>query len=72
MDLNRLIHKIRDGCILVEAASVAMNPTDWKSIERRAVPGVTLGCDYASIVQNVGKTKKKRVQTRRSSPWVCP
>ncbi|EYE97123.1 uncharacterized protein EURHEDRAFT_513718 [Aspergillus ruber CBS 135680] len=49
---SRLIHKIRDGCILVEAASVAMNPTDWKSIERRAVPGVTLGCDYASIVQN--------------------
>lgn len=56
---NRPIPKLRDDCILVKTTSVALNPTDWKSIERRAVPGVTLGCDYAGIVQDIGENVNK-------------
>ncbi|KAJ6087436.1 zinc-binding oxidoreductase [Penicillium canescens] len=39
--------------------SVALNPTDWKHIDYLAPPGVLVGCDYAGIVEDVGKGVKK-------------
>ena len=44
-----------DNWLLVKTKAVALNPTDWKSIERSPAPGAIAGCDYAGIVEEVGK-----------------
>jgi NADPH:quinone reductase-like Zn-dependent oxidoreductase len=46
--------KLRDEYILVKTKAVALNPTDWKSLSRGPV-GAISGCDYAGIVDEVGK-----------------
>ena len=56
---DRAIPKLRDDCILVKTISVALNPTDWKHIDFLAPAGVLVGCDYAGIVEAVGKNVKK-------------
>lgn len=56
---DRAIPKLRDDYILVKTHSVALNPTDWKHIAFLAPPGVTVGCDYAGTVEEVGKDVKK-------------
>ncbi|KAJ5183967.1 Protein TOXD [Penicillium capsulatum] len=56
---DRRIPALRDDYILVKTVSVGLNPTDWKHIEQRAPPGVVVGCDYAGIVEAVGKDVKK-------------
>ncbi|KAF1850251.1 oxidoreductase-like protein [Cucurbitaria berberidis CBS 394.84] len=44
-----------DNWVLVKTKAVALNPTDWKSIVYRPSPGAIVGCDYAGIVEEVGK-----------------
>lgn len=44
-----------DNWILVKTKAVALNPTDWKNIERATAPGAIAGCDYAGIVEEVSK-----------------
>jgi len=44
-----------DNWLLVKTKAVALNPTDWKNIERSTAPGAIAGCDYAGIVEEVGK-----------------
>ncbi|PIG83888.1 alcohol dehydrogenase [Aspergillus arachidicola] len=56
---DRAIPKLRDDSILVKTVSVALNPTDWKHIDFLAPAGVLIGCDYAGIVEAVGKDVKK-------------
>ncbi|EAW06525.1 zinc-binding alcohol dehydrogenase family protein [Aspergillus clavatus NRRL 1] len=56
---DRPIPKLRDDYILVKTVSVAVNPTDWKHIDYVAPPGVLVGCDYAGIVEEVGKDVQK-------------
>ncbi|KAL3456271.1 chaperonin 10-like protein [Aspergillus heterothallicus] len=56
---NHPIPPLRDDYILVKTVSVALNPTDWKHIDNLAPPGVLVGCDYAGIVEAVGKDVKK-------------
>ncbi|KAL5050984.1 hypothetical protein BDW71DRAFT_194090 [Aspergillus fruticulosus] len=56
---DRPIPTLRDDYILVKNVAVALNPTDWKHIEHLAPPGVLVGCDYAGIVEEVGKNVKK-------------
>ncbi|RHZ53112.1 zinc-binding alcohol dehydrogenase family protein [Aspergillus thermomutatus] len=53
------IPKLRDDYMLIKNVSVAVNPTDWKHIDYLAPPGVLVGCDYAGIVEEVGKDVKK-------------
>lgn len=49
------IPKLRDGYVLVKTKSVALNPTDWKHIEKGlGGVGATLGCDLAGEVVEVG------------------
>lgn len=58
---DRPLPKLRDGYLLVKTVAVALNPTDWKSVDRSNTKGHLLGCDYAGIVQEVsehGLTKK--------------
>jgi NADPH:quinone reductase-like Zn-dependent oxidoreductase len=51
---NHPIPTPRDAFILVRTVAVALNPTDWKHIDR-GTPGCLVGCDYAGIVEAVGK-----------------
>ncbi|KAI4909275.1 hypothetical protein J4E90_007972 [Alternaria incomplexa] len=44
-----------ENWLLVKTKAVALNPTDWKNIDRAAAPGAIAGCDYAGEVEEVGK-----------------
>ncbi|CAL5867038.1 uncharacterized protein PFLUO_LOCUS1250 [Penicillium psychrofluorescens] len=57
--VERTLPKLRDDYILVRVISVALNPTDWKHIDFLAKPGQLVGCDYAGIVEEVGKDVQK-------------
>jgi NADPH:quinone reductase-like Zn-dependent oxidoreductase len=57
---DRPIPKLRDDYLLIKTVSVGLNPTDWKHIAYLAPPGVLVGCDYAGIVEEVGKDVKKK------------
>jgi NADPH:quinone reductase-like Zn-dependent oxidoreductase len=46
--------KLRPDYILVRVRAVALNPTDWKHITFVDAP-VTIGCDFAGDVVEVGK-----------------
>lgn len=48
------IPKLEDNRVLVKITAVAINPTDWKAIHTRDVPGARSGCDYVGVVQEVG------------------
>jgi len=48
------VPKIRPDYILVKTAAVALNPTDWKTIDRIEAPNATVGCDYSGVVEDVG------------------
>ncbi|KAF2624513.1 zinc-binding oxidoreductase ToxD [Macroventuria anomochaeta] len=50
--------KIQDNFIIVRTKAVALNPTDWKSIENTPSKGAIAGCDYAGIVEEVGSGVK--------------
>ncbi|KAF3387451.1 Protein TOXD [Penicillium rolfsii] len=56
---DRPIPKLRDDYILVKTVSVGLNPTDWKHVDFLAPPGALIGCDYAGVVEAVGKDVKK-------------
>ncbi|KAJ5390774.1 Protein TOXD [Penicillium cataractarum] len=56
---DRAIPTLRDDYILVKNVSVGLNPTDWKHVAYLAPPGVLVGCDYAGVVEAVGKDVKK-------------
>ncbi|KAF2277950.1 oxidoreductase [Westerdykella ornata] len=47
--------------ILVKVIAVALNPTDWKHIER-VDSKATVGCDFAGIVEEVGPNPSKSFQ----------
>lgn len=56
---DRAIPALRDDYILVKNVSVGLNPTDWKHVAYLSPPGVLVGCDYAGVVEAVGKDVKK-------------
>lgn len=56
------IPRLRDDYILVKTVAVALNPTDWQTLDDPFKPGTTravLGCDFAGVVEEVGKDVKK-------------
>ncbi|KXL42914.1 MAG: hypothetical protein FE78DRAFT_153410, partial [Acidomyces sp. 'richmondensis'] len=58
------VPKLREEYVLVKTTYVALNPTDWysllsdtgvaKHIDYLAIPGHTVGCDFAGVVEEVG------------------
>lgn len=50
--------KVQDNFIIVKTKAVALNPTDWKSLENSPSKGAIVGCDYAGIVEEVGSGVK--------------
>lgn len=51
---------IPDDSLLVRTVTVALNPTDWTTLEAKGNNGQLVGCDYAGIVEKVGKGVKRR------------
>jgi NADPH:quinone reductase-like Zn-dependent oxidoreductase len=56
------IPRLRDDYILVKTIAVALNPTDWQTVDeipKSETTKLLLGCDYAGIVVEVGKAVTK-------------
>jgi len=51
---NHGIAPLRPDSILVKVKAVAVNPTDWKALNR-PTNGCVIGVDYAGIVEDVGE-----------------
>ncbi|KLU83812.1 hypothetical protein MAPG_02862, partial [Magnaporthiopsis poae ATCC 64411] len=50
--------RLRDEYVLIKTKVVALNPTDWKHIDG-TYGGGRVGCDYAGVVVEVGKSVTK-------------
>jgi NADPH:quinone reductase-like Zn-dependent oxidoreductase len=60
LDTGRRIPELRDDGILVRPMAIALNPTDWKHVAYgRAKDNCIIGCDYAGVVEAVGKAVTK-------------
>lgn len=56
------IPTLRPEYILVRTIAVALNPTDWQTVDETLKPGTPyalLGCDAAGIVVQVGEKVSK-------------
>jgi NADPH:quinone reductase-like Zn-dependent oxidoreductase len=53
------IPKLQDDYILVKVVTVALNPTDWTTLDAPGDNGSLVGCDYAGIVEAVGPAVKR-------------
>ena len=51
--------KLRDDYILVRTVAIALNPTDWTTIDAKGDDGTIVGCDYSGIVEEVGSAVTK-------------
>lgn len=51
--------KVPDDYILVRTIAVALNPTDWTTLDAPGDNDTLVGCDYAGVVEAVGKNVKK-------------
>ena len=47
--------KPRSDELLVRTVAIALNPTDWTTLEAPGDNGTLVGVDYAGIVEEVGK-----------------
>ena len=56
------IPAVRDTYIVVKTEAVALNPTDWTSLDAVGNDGVLNGCDYAGVVVAAG-SKVTRFKT---------
>jgi NADPH:quinone reductase-like Zn-dependent oxidoreductase len=54
------IPELRDNYILVRTVAVALNPTDWTALDLAGDDGTIVDCNYAGIIEEVGKGVKKR------------
>lgn len=60
LDTSRRVPELPDDGVLVRPIAIALNPTDWKHVVfGRAKDGCIIGCDYAGIVEAVGKAVTK-------------
>lgn len=48
--------RLRDEYIVAETRAVALNPTDNNHIDGLGAPGTIVGCDWAGIVLEVGRS----------------
>jgi NADPH:quinone reductase-like Zn-dependent oxidoreductase len=54
------IPDLPDDYILVRTVAVALNPTDWTTLDAPGDSGTIVGCDYAGVVERVGKDVRKQ------------
>ncbi|KAL2869786.1 zinc-binding alcohol dehydrogenase family protein [Aspergillus lucknowensis] len=48
------------SALLIRTVAVALNPTDWKAIDRGQKTPSVIGCDYAGVVEAIGPAVTKR------------
>lgn len=53
------VPKLEDDYILVRTEAIALNPTDWTTLDAKGDDGTLVGCDYAGVVAEVGKAVTK-------------
>lgn len=53
------IPQVRDDYILVKTVAIALQPTDWTSLDAVGNPGVLNGCDFAGVVEQAGSKVTK-------------
>ncbi|KIW27416.1 uncharacterized protein PV07_07154 [Cladophialophora immunda] len=56
------VPKLEADYILVRTVAIALNPTDWTSLDAVGNDGTIVGCDYSGIVEEVGEAVKDRFQ----------
>lgn len=54
--------ELKDGYLLVKVKAVALNPTDWKSVDIGIASGTNVGCDYAGVVEEIGSGVSKKFE----------
>jgi NADPH:quinone reductase-like Zn-dependent oxidoreductase len=57
--LPTLVPKLPEDYLLVRTVAIALNPTDWTTLYAIGDAGTLVGCDYAGIVEEVGKAVAK-------------
>jgi hypothetical protein len=53
------IPKLPDDYILVRTKAIALNPTDWSTLDAPGNSGTVVGCDYSGIVVEVGPAVRR-------------
>jgi NADPH:quinone reductase-like Zn-dependent oxidoreductase len=53
------IPELPDDYILVRTIAIALNPTDWTTLDAKGDDGTLVGCDFAGIVEEVGAAVTK-------------
>ena len=53
------IPRLRDDYLLIRTVAIALNPTDWTTIDAPGDDGTIVGCDFAGIVEEVGTAVTK-------------
>lgn len=48
-----------DDYLLVRTVCIALNPTDWTTLEAPGDNGSLIGCDYSGVVEEVGSRVSK-------------
>jgi NADPH:quinone reductase-like Zn-dependent oxidoreductase len=56
------IPKLPDDYILVRTVTIALNPTDWTTLDAPGDDGTLVGCDYAGVVEEVGSAVARDFQ----------
>ncbi|KAG8163099.1 hypothetical protein KVR01_007577 [Diaporthe batatas] len=54
------VPSLPDDYVLVRTKAVALNPTDWTTLDAPGDDGTIVGCDYAGVVEDVGREAAKR------------
>lgn len=49
-----------DDYVLVKTKAVALNPTDWTTLDAPGDDGTIVGCDYAGVVEDAGGDAARR------------
>ncbi|KAK5695785.1 hypothetical protein LTR97_008205 [Elasticomyces elasticus] len=51
--------KLRENYVLIRTVAIALNPTDWTTLDANGDDGTIAGCDFAGIVEEVGSAVTK-------------
>ncbi|KAK3110904.1 hypothetical protein LTR53_014333 [Teratosphaeriaceae sp. CCFEE 6253] len=53
------IQKLRNDYVLIRTVAIALNPTDWTTLDAPGDNGSIVGCDFAGFVEAVGSAVTK-------------
>ncbi|KAK0793574.1 hypothetical protein LTS16_012477 [Friedmanniomyces endolithicus] len=53
------IPKLRNDYVLIRTEAIALNPTDWTTLDAEGDDGTIVGCDFAGVVEEVGDAVTK-------------